>query len=293
MSLVTVNKPEDCIIVLSNGGFNDAYILRDLVKDPKTRYKRFYVMNVKTNPSIQKYIELQIQYCRGMYVGVDIRYFGISDIPIYTELSTKEIIETYINNAILGYFEPHFAYGADIQIYIGFDSTSYVDIELDDKLKNRIHYPLKDKEENFAMIDLMKYNQGLFRICTTCDNATEEIQWCGHSTCYDCLYLIHTASMKNYLHINSMEAYWLREIMLKWFNISLPKNDDEIKLIQNNNGNIGCGCARCLGFNDDSFILSNTNGYKKVTYGSRAKLELYNYKGDINIQDIQEEEEEE
>ena len=267
-----VDKPNDVIVVLSDGGFNSAMVLFNLVNDKETRFRRYYVMNIQTNPSVKKYIKKQIAYCRAMATGIDIRYFGISEVPEEDkELSIKELIEKYAEPAILDFFDQHFIFGSDIQIYVGFDKTSYEEIEFkDEKLKGIVHYPLKDMEEDYAIDQLMQHHHGLFRMCTTCDNATEEKQWCGDDQCYDCLYVKHICSRYNYFKINSMVAYWIREDMENWFDLKLPASQQEIYELQTSD--VGCNCAECNGDSEDSFILVHTDKHKRVIYGKRDAL---------------------
>lgn len=268
-----VDKPDDVIILLSNGGFNDALLLVDLVTDVYTRYKRIYVMNIQKNPSTKKYIKEQIEYCKGLYVGTDIRYFGISDLPEDAkDLSIKDLIELYVNPAILEFFDLHFECGSDVQIYLGFDKTTYVDIEFNDQLKDIVHYPYKDKDENYSIDELMTRYHGLFRLCTTCENATEEKQWCGNEECYDCMYIKHKASYYNFFNIRDMVSWWLREDMQNWFDLKLPANYEEVKEIQSSGATAGCGCVECVGNSETSFAFMHDNNTKKIVYGNRTVL---------------------
>ena len=265
-----IDKPEDCCVVLSDGGFNCAYILYSLVMDPETRHKRIYVMNIRNNPDKKKYIKNQITYCSSLFTGVDIRYFGISDLPedVVCETS-KELLEEFANKAILSYFSVHLARGTDIQIYIGSDISTYVEIEFDPRIKDNINYPLKDKASDYALNELLMHNNGLFRQCTTCVNATEDVQWCGHQDCYDCLYVIHKLSLQNYIQINSCYALWSRELAKKWFDLDLPKDQDELNELRANSQSIGCGCMDCVPMNTNSFAFSD---HKRIVYGMRDDL---------------------
>ncbi len=250
-------KPLDCSIVLSDGGFNSAYILRNIVNDKANRGRRIYVMNIQTNPYMEKYIKQQIDFLKVLPV-IDIRYFRINNLP-ESDLSTAELLETYANAAILSFFEQYFALGSDIQVYIGFDSSNYKELNFDEKLKGKINYPLKDKPENFAIQQLLYNCYSLFRLCTNCSNIDEDHQWCNNDDCYDCKYIKHNCNVFNNTNIFGSTASRLRVDFKKWFGIEMAATKEDDKVIIN----AACGCSVCSN-NENTFKFQRDNGVKKL-----------------------------